>query len=101
MLYLCNKKRNKQQTTNNMNTQNTFLEGCFVIDVASSGYSLAVSAYGHDEKSVIELCLREGLFNSDADAKVATARPMTEDDYLKYQDNLEVFAPEYSEDLEA
>ena len=46
-----------------MNTQNTFLEGCFVIDVASSGYSLAVSAYGHDEKSVIELCLREGLFN--------------------------------------
>jgi hypothetical protein len=26
---------------------------------------------------------------------------MTEDDYLKYQDNLEVFAPEYSEDLEA
>ena len=83
-----------------MNTQNTFLEGCFVIDVASSGYSLAVSAYGHDEKSVIELCLREGLFNSD-DAKVATARPMTENDYLKYQDNLEVFAPEYSEDLEA
>ena len=84
-----------------MNPQNTFLEGCFVIDVASNGYSLAVSAYGHNEKSVIELCLREGIFNNDVDAKVATARPMTEDDYLKYQDNLEVFAPEYSEDLEA
>lgn len=80
---------------------NTFLEGCFVIDVASSGYSLAVSAYGHDEKSVIELCLREGLFNNDADAKVATARPMSEDDYQKFQDSLEVFAPEYNENLEA
>lgn len=64
-------------------------------------YSLAVSAHGHDEKSVIELCLREGLFNDAADAKVAIVRPMTKDDYLKYQDNLEIFAPEYSEDLEA
>lgn len=80
---------------------NTFLDGCFVIDVASRGYSFAVSAYGHDKKSVIELCLREGLFNDEADAKVAIVRPMTEDDYLKFQDNLEVFAPEYSEDLEA
>lgn len=84
-----------------MNTQNTFLEGCFVIDIASSGYSLAVSAYGHDEKSVIELCLKEGLFHNDIDAKVAIARPMSEDDYLKFEDNLEVFAPEYNEDLEA
>lgn len=84
-----------------MNTQNTFLEGCFIIDVVSSGYSLAVSAYGHDEKNVIELCLREGLFNNDADAKVATVRPMTEDDYRKFQDRLEVFAPEYNENLEA
>jgi hypothetical protein len=84
-----------------MNPQNTFLEGCFVIDIASSGYSFAVSAYGHDEKSVVELCLIEGLFNNDADAEIATVRPMTEDDYLKYQDNLEIFAPEYSENLEA
>ena len=84
-----------------MNPQNTFLEECFVIDVASSGYSLAVSAYGHDEKSVIELCSREGLFNNDADAKVAIARPMTEDDYIKFKDNMEVFAPEYNKALEA
>lgn len=84
-----------------MNTQNTFLEGCFVIDIASSGYSLAISAYGHDEKSIIELCLKEGLFHNDTDAKIAIARPMSEDDYFKFQDNLEVFAPEYSEDLEA
>ena len=80
---------------------NTFLEGCFVIDVTSSNYSFAVSAYGHDEKRVIELCLREGLFNDETDAKVATARSMTEDDYQKFQDSLEVFAPEYNENLEA
>lgn len=84
-----------------MNTQNIFLEGCFIIEVASSGYSFAVSAYGHNEKSVVELCLRKGLFNNDADAKVATIRPMTEDDYRKFQDSLEVFAPEYNENLEA
>ena len=86
-----------------MNTQNTFLDGCFVIDVphCKHGYSLAISAYGYDEKSVIELCLKEGLFNDDTDANIAIARPMTEDDYQKFQDILEVFAPEYNENLEA
>lgn len=86
-----------------MNTQNTFLDGCFIIDVShcKHGYSLAISAYGYDEKSVIELCLKEGLFNDDADANIAIARPMTEDDYQKFQDSLEVFVPEYNENLEA
>ena len=78
-----------------MNTQNTFIEGCFVVSVPQSSYSFAVSAYGRDEKSIVDLCLKEGYFASDEDAKNAILRPMTESDFAKYRDDMAIFEPDY------
>ena len=78
-----------------MKTQNTFIEGCFMVSVPQSGYSFAVSAYGRDEKTIIELCWKEGYFESEDDAKNAILRPMTEDDFAEYRDNIAIFEPNY------
>ena len=78
-----------------MKTQNAFIEGCFVVSVPQSGYSFAVSAYGRDEKTIIELCLKEGYFESNEDTKNAILRPMTESDFAEYRDDMAIFEPDY------
>ena len=78
-----------------MSTQNRIIEGCFVVSVPQKGYSFAVSAYGRDEKTIIDLCWKEGYFESEEDAKNAILRPMTESDWAEYRDDMGIFEPDY------